>query len=140
MTIFKKLIWNDKRSPIPDRTEPEMVSFRSGAASELMWDFEPVTETLSAYWKQDIAWKYSIILPVMKSLSCLPHVALTWLSGTIYGSSHFDTLPEEMSENVLIIPKVLRPQQNIWRLSFQFSRAILSFLFFFLNSWLTYLL
>lgn len=84
--------------------------------------------------------KYSIILPVMKSLSCLPHVALTWLSWTIYGSSHFDTLPEEMSENVLIIPKVLRPQQNIWRLSFQFSRAILSFLFFFLNSWLTYLL
>ena len=76
--------------------------------------------------------KYSIILPVMKSLSWLPHVALTWLSGTIYGSlSPLDTLPEEMSKNVLIIPKVLRLQQNIWRLSFQFSRAIISFLFFF---------
>ena len=76
--------------------------------------------------------KYSIILPVMKSLSWLPHVALTWLSGTIYGFlSPFDTPPEEMSKNVLIIPKDLRPQQNIWRLFFQFFwQLFLSSLFF----------
>ena len=137
-----------KRSPIPERTESEMVHFAQalpGINVKLwicLWNAVSISETRHHM-------KYSIILPVMKSLSWLPHVVLTWLSGKIYGSrSPFHTLPEEMSKNLLIIPKVLRPQQNIWRLSFQFSRAIISFLFILpyfkkqtnKNSWLTFLL
>ena len=57
-------------------------------------------------------------------------MALTWLSGTVYGFlSPFDTPPEEMSKNVLIIPKDLRPQQNILRFFFFFFFNFLGQLF-----------
>ena len=91
---FNKLIWRDKkRGPIPPqelwssgkqtnkqkKTVSKVVSFCLGFDIELNWNFEYVTETLLIL-KMRHHMQSPVILPVMKNLSRLSPVFLTWLN------------------------------------------------------------